>query len=132
MVDLAKMDGTIGYRAAWLLALRSLELGEWDGARAWIAGQRDLAKSVGGRELAARAALMSGNEADAAKLYADLGGESLEAGMFLARQAFAAKQWSDARDLTEQLLARFPGELELRGNLEKIAQAEAAAGVESP
>jgi hypothetical protein len=127
LAELAKAEGTVGYRAAWLLALRDLELEEWTQARAWIEGQPELKQSVGGREMMARAALMSGDEETATELYNALGLESLEAGMFMARKAFAESRWQDARDITEQLLARFPGELELRGNLEKIAQAEAAA-----
>ena len=127
LATLAVSEGTVGYRAAWLLALRALELEQWGQAREWIEGQPVLKDSIGGREMVARAALMSGDETAAAGLYEALGVESLEAGMYLARKAFADRRWQDARDITEQLLARFPGELELRGNLEKIAQAEAAA-----
>lgn len=127
LAALAKGEGAVGYRAAWLLALQALELGEWSQARDWINGQSELRQSLSGREMVARAALMSGDEAGAGRLYEGLGLESLEAGMFLARRAFAEGRWQDAHDITEQLLARFPGELELRGNLEKIAQAEAAA-----
>ena len=127
LADLATLPGGVGYRAAWLLTLRALELEQWSEAKRWATGQAELAQSISGRELLARTALLSGQEEEAVRLYTALGVDSLEAGMFLARRAFAAGNWVEARTLTEDLLVRFPGELELRGNLEAIAQAEAAA-----
>ena len=132
LAQLAKTAGSVGYRAAWLLAIQALEREEWVEARTWIEGQPELGQSVTGRELAARSAFLSGDENEAAKRYGELGVDSLEAGMFLARRAFADQRWSEARELTEQLLARFPGELELRANLNKIAEAEAAVGAGEP
>lgn len=124
---LAGQAGNVGYRAAWLLAVDALGRDDWDGARRWIDGQPELATGVTGRELLARTALQSNRPEQAAKIYQELGPESLEAGMYLARVAFTAGDWARARELTENLIADYPSQLELRRNLDSISEAEAAA-----
>lgn len=130
LAELAGMTGAVGYRAAWILATAAAEQGDPGAARAWVLGQPELAASPTGRALLARLALAEGDAAGAAAWYAQLGPDSLEAGMFLAREAFAAGRWAEARELTNALLERFPGELALRANLDKIATAEAKAAAE--
>lgn len=62
--------------------------------------------------------------AAAARYYAAADGDSLEAGVFLARLAFQRKDWAEARRLTEALVQRYPDELQLQANLEAVARAE--------
>lgn len=123
----------IGYRSAWLLAMDALDREEGTAAQAWIEGNPALARSLIGREMLARVAVLLNQPDRVAEIYTELGPRSLEAGMYLARLAFQAGDWARARELTEELLAAFPEQIELRRNLESIAAAEAAAsGVATP
>jgi predicted Zn-dependent protease len=121
---LAAQPSDAGYRAAWLLAALAMDKGNPVAAREWVRGHPTLAASVTGREILARAALAEGDEAGALRAYNSLRRESVEARMFLARRAFAAKDWKEARLLTTELLREMPDELILRANLEAIRAAE--------
>jgi hypothetical protein len=124
---LAERAGDIGHRASWILAVDALARDEGERARDWINGHPGLAQSVKGREMLARVALQSAQPELAWEIYQQLGSESLEAGMYLSRVAFAEKDWERARELTEALLAEFPAQVELRRNLEKIQEAQRRA-----
>ena len=121
---LAAQPSDAGYRAAWLLAALAMDKGSPVAARDFVRGHPALATSVTGREILARAALAEGDEAGALRAYTSLRRESVEARMFLARRAFAAKDWKEARLLTTELLREMPDELILRANLEAIRAAE--------
>jgi predicted Zn-dependent protease len=125
LARLARLDADAGQRAAWLLAMASLERGRCAEARQWIQDQPRLAQATIGRELLARAALMEGKKAEADQLYQAIGPDSAEAKAHLARLAFAAKNWAEARRLTQELMRLLPDELQLRQNLVAIEKAEA-------
>jgi Flp pilus assembly protein TadD len=121
---IAATPSDAGYRAAWLLAAVAMERGRVQEARAFVKGNPPLAASVAGREILARAAAAEGDEAGALRAYAALRKESVEARAYLARRAFAAKDWKEARALTLELLREMPDDLTLRANLEAIRAAE--------
>jgi hypothetical protein len=123
----ARKDDT-GHAASWLLATRLLELGRADEAAALVAACATLAGSPEGRALRARAALAAGRKDEARTLFEPLAETSLEAGAWLAREAFAAGDLATARRLTEFWAARYPDELQLRANLNAIIAAEQAGG----
>ena len=112
-----------GYRAAWLLALTALREGNTSEAIACVSLQPRLANAITGREIVARATALSGDQAKAFQLYAAMEKESAEAKVFLARRAFAAKQWDEARRLTRALMAQYPDQLSFREDLLKIDRA---------
>ncbi|MCB1119392.1 MAG: hypothetical protein KDK65_05475, partial [Chlamydiia bacterium] len=87
-----------------------------------------LASDVRGQELFARIAMIEGNHELADRLYANIEEESTEAKSYLARRAFAQKNWTKARQLTEELLQQYPSNVTLRENLEKIAQEKLKSG----
>jgi hypothetical protein len=120
LASIARTDSDAGYRAAWILGLRELEAGSITAARDTVAANPRLAASVTGREMLARATLLEGREDEAARLYEALGAESMEAQAYLARRAYARRDWSEARSRTEALVLAYPDELRLRANLEEI------------
>jgi len=122
---LAAQDSGVGFRASYILALAGVELHKYDEARQWVARQPLLARSVSGKELLARIALLEKNADEAGRLYRGIAAESVEAKAFLARNAFAKKQWGEARRYTMELVGMMPDELQLRQNLLTIDKAEA-------
>lgn len=125
LAKLAVQPNDAGYRASYLLALANLELNKLDEARRWITQHPGLAADVTGKELIARITMLQGQEAQAAALYRAIANESIEAKTYLARKAFANKQWAEARRYTQELIKLLPDELKLRENLLAIEQAEA-------
>jgi len=123
---LASLDSDIGFRAAWLRALADMEHTNTAGVRQQVSAQPRLAKSPVGTELLARAALADGREEEAQRLYHRVATNSVEARTYLARQAFAAKDWTSARRYTTELLTLMPDELQLRENLAAIDRAESS------
>ncbi|MBN9692091.1 MAG: hypothetical protein J0M24_17750 [Verrucomicrobia bacterium] len=124
LAPLAGQNSEVGFRAAWLLAVSSFEKSDFAAVKKLVAGQPRLAKSPTGLELLARVALVEGQSAEADRLYRQIAGQSVEARTYLARQAFAQKDWVTARKYTEELIAIMPDELQLRANLEAIAVAQ--------
>ena len=120
---LAVLTSDVGFRAAWLLAMASLEDGETTAAKQAIAQQPRLAQSPIGHELMARIAVIEGKTTEATRLYASMVQESSEAKVWLARQAFKEKRWEDARRLTIELTAAHPETLQFRENLFAIGRA---------
>ncbi|MBN2297288.1 MAG: hypothetical protein JXM72_01770 [Deltaproteobacteria bacterium] len=112
----------IGFRASWLLSLAYLNNGDFEKSKRIIDTHPDLAKSITGKELLGRIALNRNNIAEADRIYGSLVNDSLEAKAYLARRAYQKKDWEKARALTEELLIYFPDKLQLRANLETIAQ----------
>ena len=124
LTQLTGHGSDIGFRASWLLSLAYLSSGDLVKAGKVIDTHPALAKSVTGKELLGRIAINRGNMAEADRIYASLLNDSLEAKAYLARRAFQEKDWETARSLTEELLTYFPDRLQLRANLEIIAQQE--------
>ena len=127
LVLLQKVAGTQteqAGRAAWSLAMIALEKGDSAGARKLVTDHADLAGGIQGKEILARAALAEGNRAETAKIYQELGTDSVDAMIFLSKEAFAAGNYSDARKWTTELAKRFPEVPKFRENLLKIAEME--------
>lgn len=55
-------------------------------------------------------------------IYRGILDESADAGIFLSKEAFAAGNYDEARELTLKLVQRFPEEPSFRRNLEKIEE----------
>ena len=130
MATLVTEPESAGFRAAWLLANDAFARREWAEARRWVSARADLAETVGGQEIVARSWASEGDLVTATGLYEALGPRSLEAGLLLARRAFEAGNYRQARELIEALLAGFPDRIELRASLEEVVAAEAAAANE--
>lgn len=120
----ATQPGAAGFRAAWLLTLAQIGNKEFDLAEKTLSAQPELAASPTGQELRARIAYLRGDSAKAAELYQSIVVNSSEARAFLARRAFAAKDWPTARRLTTELIELMPDQMQLRENLAAIARAE--------
>lgn len=124
--SLATFKGPVGYRAAWLAGSAALERGQHAEVAEIVSGQPLLKDQAVGQELLAKSALAQGQTNRATEIYTAIADASIEARAYLARLAFARRDWKTARELTEALLMVMPGELALRRNLEQIAAAEAA------
>jgi len=119
---LSKYKTDIGFRASWLLSLAYLNNGNFDKSKSIVDTHPDLASSITGKELLGRIAINRNNIAEADRIYGSMVNDSLEAKAYLARKAYQKKDWEKARALTEELLIYFPDKLQLRANLETIAQ----------
>ena len=124
LTELAKADTDAGANAALLLAQTFIRVKQYDLARRSVTDQPRLAKSLAGRELAAKIALLEEKLADAEKIYAGIEAESDDAKLYFAKKAFDAKDWARARQLTEDVLQRHPESEQLRGYIEAIRKAE--------
>lgn len=122
----AQHDSDAGFRAAWLLGVANIDLGRPDETERVVRSQPRLAESVTGQELIARIAVIRGEDERAIELYRALVTESIEAKAYLARKAYAEKDWSTARKLTEELMDRLPANPQLEANLQAIENAENA------
>ena len=117
---LSMEQSEIGARATWLISLIYIERGQYQEAKQAIRAQPLFANDTLGKETMARIAMLEGNDPLAAQLYSEIISKSSEAKSFLARKAFADKEWTKARDLTEVLLREYPDNVLLRENLKKI------------
>jgi predicted Zn-dependent protease len=126
--SLARKDSAVGFRAAWLLSLANLKGGDLQESRRIVQEHRALSSSVTGQEILARIALNEGDAEEADRMYARIAGTSLEAKAFLARRAFARRDWKTARKYTEDLLEYFPDMMEFRENIRRITQEEQRGG----
>lgn len=121
---LYKEQNDIGYRAAWLLSLLYIEKGEFKNAKETVEAQPKLAQDILGKETLARIAMLEGNSQLADQLYTEIEPKSSEAKSYLARKAFAEKNWKRAKELTQQLLIEFPNNPLLVENMKKILEEE--------
>ncbi len=124
LTPLATADSDVGYRAAWLLGLSALKQHQPAEAARIVGAQPRLASSTTGHEMLARVALAEDRLDEADKDYSAIAADSSEAKTYLARRAYARKDWQAARRYTDELLALFPDQLTLRANLEAIDHAE--------
>ena len=122
--NLARGKGDVAYSAGWLRATRLVELQRFPEALATLDGCGELRAAVPAGELRARIALLRGDPKAAENQYRILREQSLEAGAFMARQAFVARDWREARRLTTYWLEKLPDNLQLRQNLVAIAEEE--------
>ncbi len=113
-------------RATWTLAFAELDRGNTAKAREITLSSKELAESVPGKEILARAALAEGKRDETVRIYTELGEQSADAMIFLSKEAFAAKNYADARKWTLLLTRRFPEQPGFRENLIKIEEAEKA------
>jgi len=120
-------NSDIAFRASWLSSLVYIEKGALEKAKELIEAQPKLKSDVVGKETLARIALLQGNLGIADKLYASLEKDSSEAKSYLARKAFAEKNWRRAKQLTEDLLKEHPNNQLLLENLKKIIQKQKQA-----
>jgi hypothetical protein len=119
-----KEDNDIGYRASWLVSLIYIEQKKYEEAKEAIDAQPRLAQAILGQETLARIALLRGDEETADKIYNSISSKSAEAKSYLARKAFAEKNWKTAHELTEELLGEYPNNELLLENMKKILEEE--------
>ena len=74
----------------------------------------ELAAAPAGREILARIALTEGKPDAALTIYQELGVNSVDAMIYLSKDAFARKNWELARKWTGELARRFPSEPKFR------------------
>lgn len=120
LTKLAPKDDLSGARASWLLAMVYIEKGKLKEARETVNNSPLLVKEVLGQETLAKIALLEKNDALADQIYTSIEKNSPEAKSYLARKAFAEKNWAKARELTEELLRQYPTNTLLQDNLRKI------------
>ena len=109
-----------GKRAALILGQFLAEHNNPEDAKKALTAQPSLAEEPAAKEILARIALQQGDQNGAHSLYMQIEKESSEAKSFLAKKAFADKDWTKARILTESLLKNYPGNPQLEENLTRI------------
>lgn len=124
--EIAQQPSPHASRAAWTLALAELDRGNIKAASDVVNAQAELRESVPGQEILARCALVEQKRDVATSIYTKLGEQSVDAMIFLSKEAFGAKNWAEARKWTVLLARRFPSEPKFRENLLNIDAAEKA------
>jgi tetratricopeptide (TPR) repeat protein len=123
---IAEGGSPLASRARWTLALTELDRGNTAKARELTLADASFAESIQGQELLARAALALGDRKESIRIYEKLGEQSVDAMIFLSKEAFGAENFADSRRWTLTLARRFPEQAEFRKNLLKIDEVEAA------
>jgi Tfp pilus assembly protein PilF len=121
---LASQKNAVGNRATWLISLVYIEKQDYAKARETLKKHPRLSREVLGQETLARIALLEGNMKEADDLYTTIETKSSEAKSYLARKAFAEKNWARAKELTQQLLLEHPTSQLIRQNMMKIIESE--------
>lgn len=119
---LSAYNTEVGAQAAAALANGHIEKGRLKAAKELIQRKKILLNSVVGQEALAHIALAEGDVGQAEQIYRAIEEISAEAKSFLARQAFANRDWVRARTLTEQLIKIYPDNAQLVENLHRIQQ----------
>ncbi len=117
-----------GQKAALMLAQFLLEHENLTDAKKSLLAQPSLSNNIKAREILARIALQEGNTKKANLLYLGMEKESSEAKSYLARKAFTEREWSRARELTEELLKEHPENTTLSENIKRIIAEEKKSG----
>ena len=107
-------DSDEKFLMTWVVVNQAIAQGDCETAHELLKRQPRFASNIFGQEAIARMAIVSGDDARAAEIYASIEAESTEARMFLARRAFNAGQWGEARRLTDSLLQQHPDSNVLR------------------
>lgn len=121
LTKLSKDDSDFGYRAAWLASQLFMERKDFENARLSIYSQPKLVNDLLGQETLARIAHLEGDTELADRLYTGIEKQSSEARSYLAKKAFADKNWKKAMELTDQLIQDYPENQTLKENLKRIA-----------
>ncbi|MEX2670223.1 hypothetical protein [Candidatus Uabimicrobium amorphum] len=119
---LAKRDDGVGIRASWLLSLYYLELRNYKLAKSVLRLHKKLLYSVLGQEVLARIFLLENDKTRAQKIYQKIAQKSVEAKVFLAKEAFQNRNWQEAEKWTVILQKQFPDQLQFAENYNKIQQ----------
>lgn len=119
---LSAYNTDIGLQAAAALANDHIEKGRLKAAKEVIQRKKSLLNSVVGQQALAHIALAEGDAGQAELIYRAIEETSAEAKSFLARQAYANRDWGRARTLTEELIKIYPDNDQLVENLHRIQQ----------
>lgn len=122
--ELYTADNDIGSRAAWLASLIYIEKKEYQNAKNVITANQKFANSNLGKETLGRIAVYENDHVTAESIYSSIEASSAEARSYLAKKAYAEKNWPRARELTEHLINEFPDNEMLKENLKRIASEE--------
>jgi len=117
---LIETSGPVGYRAAYLAALAALEQDDWEHLNTIFTQRQDLATSVPGQELQARAALAQGQTKTATSIYTSLGAESMEGCVYRYQAAIGSEDYEAARAVLDILLGLAPNEPRFRQWLNEL------------
>lgn len=109
-----------GQKAALLLGQFLVEHNNLPDAKKALMTHSALSNDTAAKEILARIALQEGDLNKAYTLYLGIEKNSSEAKSFLAKKAYADKDWTRARQLTEALLKDYPENPTLTDNLQKI------------
>lgn len=112
-----------GYRAAWLLTMSYLESSNLKETRRVLAIHQNFSESVSGREIQARLSLAENDSQEARAIYQTITDQSVEANVYLAREAYHEEKWEVARSHTQAALTLAPNQPALARNLQLIEQA---------
>lgn len=121
---LSSTRGDVGMRATWLISLIHFDNEDFDTAKRLVNNHSELSRHPLGKETLARIALKEGNNRLADELYGSIEEESTEAKSYLARKAFAEKNWHRARELLVELLKEYPNNELLRSNIRIVDEEE--------
>lgn len=111
-------------RALWTLAMMALDRGDAEEACRIVRKDQDFAEGPQGIEILARASILKDDRSEAARLYRSIAGQSMDALLFLSKEAFAAGDLKEADKWTDMLVSRYPSEPAFRDNLRKIRELE--------
>lgn len=120
--------GAIGFRAAIVLATMHIEEEDYPQARRVVQRRPGLAGHLAGKELSARIAYLTGEQAEADRIYEQIADDSFVAQSYLARRAFEDGNFARAKELTMRMIQAKPDLLELRASLNKILEAQEQQG----
>lgn len=120
LTTIYKDENETGSQAALMIAPIFLEQGKVKEAKEAIMMHTDLANNIKAREILARSYIQDKEPETANRLYLSIEKYSSEAKSYLVRRAFTEKNWSRARQLTEELLKTHPDNNILKDNLKKI------------
>ncbi|WP_372364697.1 hypothetical protein [Candidatus Uabimicrobium sp. HlEnr_7] len=107
-------------RAAWLLSLYHLQQRKYKLAEKYLHLHKSFFTSVLGQEIQARIFIFQGNKQKAEHIYVNIATKSVEAKVFLAKEAFARRDWEEAEKWTQILQQEFPEQTKFSENMNNI------------
>jgi len=114
----------IGRQSALLLGKLLVDENHPQAAKEILQAQPGLENEIAAQEILARIAIQENQPKIAYAIYLKIVKHSPEAKSFLALKAFAEKDWSMAKKLTEELITIHPESSVLKENLQKIFEEE--------
>jgi tetratricopeptide (TPR) repeat protein len=118
--EIDSADSDIGSRAAWLVSLIYIGKKDYQNAKEVVSNNHKFSQSILGQETLGRIAVYENDHATAESIYSSIESNSAEARSYLAKKAYADKNWPKARELTERLIKEFPENEVLKDNLKRI------------